>query len=133
MTVERVKQTPFRVFAIIAVLVIALFVTAWIVLFGLPKGRVRPSGVPSDAEWVGGADGGVYIRCIADITKNVDHCELWDDYTGEGVSADYQVRGQARAAKERELNGKKSPDYIGHIYLANGIVLDRVQPPITVH
>jgi hypothetical protein len=75
---------------------------------------------------VGGADGGAYIRCIAEIAKNVDHCELWDDYTGEGVSADYQVRGEARAATEQELQATKSPDYNGHIYLGNGIWLDRL-------
>src|SRR5665213_3773393 len=44
--------------------------------------RHRPINVPLDARWVGGADGGVYIRCRVDGARNVDHCEQWNDFSG---------------------------------------------------
>jgi hypothetical protein len=77
--------------------------------------------------WVGGADGGAYVRCKVYVARDVDHCEIWNDSTGYlSEVGDYQVRGQARAATAQELDEIMFPDFAGHIYLANHIVLDRL-------
>lgn len=84
--------------------------------------KVRPSKVPSSAVWAGGADGGAYVHCSVDIKRNVDVCEIWDDYTGQSTGpADYQLEHEHRAATEAELKflGAASP----YIFLTNGRVL----------
>lgn len=124
------KQSRLKEFLITTTVVTLFFVAAWYVISGPAEGcppSVRPAGVPSDALWVGGADGGAYVRCEVDLARNVDHCELWNDFTGDlAESGDYQIHGQARAATEQELKGFGAPDFAGHIYLINGIVLDRL-------
>jgi len=57
---------------------------------------------------------------------NVNRCEVWNDSTGKlGETGEYVLRGQARAATEDELKTISFPDFAGHIYLANNMVLDR--------
>ena len=137
MTDARTKQAPFRAFLTTAVLATLFFVSAWYFLFGPAKGMapsVRPAGVPKDATWVGGADGGAYVRCSVDEARNVDQCAVWNDFTGDLIeSGDYRIRGQARAATEQELRTISFPDFDGHIYLEKEMVLDRMQPPTTNH
>jgi hypothetical protein len=84
----------------------------------------RPIGVPSDAVWAGGADGGAYIKCTADSTRNVDRCSVWNDFTGASTGPhDYSLFKEHRAAKDLEL------EYTGavndSIYLRNGLILQR--------
>ena len=75
-----------------------------------------------------------YVRCSVDSARNADHCEVWNDNTGElAESGIYQVRGQARAATEQELMTISFPDFDGHIELENGLVLDRLESPTTNH
>ena len=38
--------------------------------------KTCPSAVPSDAVWVGGADGGAYVRCAVDLVHNVNPCSV---------------------------------------------------------
>lgn len=115
---------------VFAVLVVVVLVGLGYVVLGPATGfapKQRPVGVPLDAVWVGGADGGAYVRCAVDAARNVNHCEVWNDSTGNlSEHGDYQVRGQARAATEQELKGISFPDFAGHIYLAKGIVLDHL-------
>ena len=85
----------------------------------------RPAGVPNDAMWVGGADGGAYVRCGIDTTRNVNPCSVWSDYTGQLVeSGDYELVKKHRAATEAELH-VTFPDFGGRIYLQGGLVLKR--------
>lgn len=52
----------------------------------------RPPSVPNDAIWVGGADGGAYVRCGIDLARNVNPCSVWNDHTGVLVeSGDYRL------------------------------------------
>ena len=47
--------------------------------------KTRPSGVPGDAIWAGGADGGAYVRCTVDVIHDVNLCTVWNDYTGGSI------------------------------------------------
>ena len=112
-----------------ALLIMVVLVGLAYVVLGPAKGRApknRPVPVPIDAMWVGGADGGAYVRCRVDVAKNTDYCEVWNDSTGRlSEAGDYQVRGQARAATKTELADILFPDFAGHIYLAHNVILDR--------
>jgi hypothetical protein len=89
------------------------------------KPNKKPLGVPADALWVGGADGGAYVRCTVDSSHNVNPCSVWNDYTGALIeSGNYQLRKEGRAAKESELR-VSFPDFGGLIYLDGGLVLKR--------
>ena len=88
--------------------------------------KTRPSRVPGDAMWVGGADGGAYVRCTSDSLRDVNRCSVWNDYTGDLIeSGDYRLRKEGRAATEAELH-ISFPDFGGLIYLKNGLVLKRL-------
>jgi hypothetical protein len=90
--------------------------------------KIRPSGVPSDALWVGGADGGAYVRCTVDYVLDVNPCSVWNDYTGQlGESGNYRLDKENRAATQSELK-ISFPDFGGSIYLEHGLVLKRLQP-----
>jgi hypothetical protein len=85
--------------------------------------KTRPSRVPGDAVWVGGADGGAYVRCAVDVIRKVNPCSVWNDYTGDLVeSGNYRLQMQGRAATESELR-IRFPDFDGSIYLEGGLVL----------
>lgn len=86
--------------------------------------KTRPPGVPSDALWAGGADGGAYVRCTVDNIRNVNLCTVWNDNTGysSGPSS-YRLGEQNRSATLSELR------IIGaggdFIYLQGGLILKR--------
>ncbi len=87
--------------------------------------KVRPAGVPSDALWVGGADGGAYVYCGINVGRNVNPCKVWNDYTGQLIeSGDYRLIKENRAARASELR-ISFPDFGGKIYLEGGLVLKR--------
>jgi hypothetical protein len=82
----------------------------------------KPSGVPVDAVWAGGADGGAYIRCSIDLDRDVDRCTIWNDYTGQTAGPhDYRLQKEHRAARASELK------FLGaggeSIFLQNGLIL----------
>lgn len=126
------QPSKLRGFVVTTTIVTLFFVAAWWLFSGPAKGKepsVRPADVPLDAAWIGGADGGAYVRCSVDSARNADHCEVWNDNNGDLVeSGYYQMRGQARAATEQELKTISFPDFDGHIELTDGIWLDRLQP-----
>ena len=84
--------------------------------------KTRPPGVPNDAVWAGGGDGGAYVRCTVDNIRDVNLCSVWNDYTGytSGVSS-YKLRPQNRAAKLSELRILGAVD--DSIYLQGGLIL----------
>ena len=64
----------------------------------------RPSGVPPNAVWAGGPDGGSYFVCGVDMVKGVNPCTVWNDRSGAViVSDDFWISGQDRAATAGEL------------------------------
>jgi hypothetical protein len=88
--------------------------------------KTRPAGVPSNAQWAGGADGGAYVSCSIDAIRDVNPCSVWNDYTGQLVeSGNYRLVHEGRAAKESELRITFS-DFGGSIYLQGGLVLKRL-------
>jgi hypothetical protein len=81
----------------------------------------RPSGVPADAKWAGGSDGGAWVRCAADAGGY--WCTVYDDETGEvwvrGLFVTSSERRESRPADltYRSFDGRA-------IHLADGHVLD---------
>ena len=86
----------------------------------------RPSGVPGDAIWAGGDDGGCFVKCEVDEARNVNNCVAYLDSNGQVLQrGEYRIRGKARAATTEELayewcDGKA-------IGLKNGVILDPVE------
>jgi hypothetical protein len=88
------------------------------------KPTKRPAGVPADAVWAGGADGGAYILCSLDGARGVDRCSVWNDYTGKTDGpGDYQLEKEHRAATNAELKFTGAANEL--IFLQNGLVLRR--------
>lgn len=81
-----------------------------------------PSGVPADAVWAGGADGGAYVRCSLDKERGLDKCIVWNDFNGEtdGLK-DYRLEKEHRAASVDELKFTGAVNDL--IFLQNGLVL----------
>lgn len=89
-----------------------------------PRAPKRAVGVPKDAIWAGGQDGGAWIRCTVDRRKNVNSCEIFSDTTGRRVAAgEFVLRDERRAALEGELR-YSGTDY-DSIFLANRKMLVR--------
>ena len=66
--------------------------------------RHRPSGIPPNAVWAGGPDGGSYFLCTVDSGRNVNPCTIWNEETGQKIlSEDFWVSGEDRAATAAEL------------------------------
>ena len=67
----------------------------------------RPTGVPSNAVWAGGVDGGSYFLCGVDQKRGVNPCTLWNDATGDVMlQDDFWVSGEDRAATLEEYYGR---------------------------
>lgn len=44
----------------------------------------RPSNVPKEAIWVGGADGGIFLTCLRhEKYPYIYLCKIYNDFTGE--------------------------------------------------
>lgn len=76
--------------------------------------------------WAGGSDGGSYIWCETHQQRGVNHCIVWNDFTG-GVaeSGDYRLLRDRRAATPDELQYEWA-DRGGWIGLADRKVLDNI-------
>jgi hypothetical protein len=86
----------------------------------------RPKGVPSEAVWAGGPDGGSFIFCDFDSVKDVNHCKVWNDFNGQLVeSGEYRLLKEGRAANKSELVYAWA-DRGGWIGLRHDLVLDNL-------
>ena len=86
----------------------------------------RPQGVPAEAVWAGGLDGGSWILCGGDTTRNVNTCSVWNDQNGAlAETGDYRLLKEGRAASNSELKYEWA-DRAGWIGLQNGLVLDNM-------
>ena len=89
----------------------------------------RPAGVPSEAIWAGGLDGGSFILCEVDPNRKVNKCTVYNDYTGQIMEhGDFRLKAEDRAARAEELKYAWA-DWGGMIGLADGRVLKRVHLP----
>jgi len=64
---------------------------------------VRPAVVPAGAKWAGGADGGAWILCTREESRNVNHCEIYFENGDLWTKGDYQMTRSGRAATPEEL------------------------------
>lgn len=86
----------------------------------------RPQGVPSEAVWAGGLDGGSFVLCQIDLTRKVNTCTVYNDFSGQVVEhGDFRLKGEDRAARLEELNYSWA-DGGGMIGLKGGRTLVRV-------
>ncbi len=95
---------------------------------------LRPLGVPVDARYSGGMDGGVWIRCLPmDVAKGRYHCTVYQDNSGEiRTIGNYQMNRLIWKDK-REMLLKSSNDYFSlmlngfdgvRIFLSAGYLLE---------
>ena len=89
----------------------------------------RPASVPESAVWVGGADGGGYVFCTVDEGRNVNHCTVWNDYSGQSRSGTFRLSKEGRAATQSELvyeGAIMMSDVQGTITLKGGKLLEAI-------
>ena len=104
---------------LILIIVTALFVVS---CSRQPSPPPRPNGVPADALWAGGSDGGSFIKCDFDSATALDVCSVFNDHTGETEArGQYRVDGRSKAQDAARFeysafDGKR-------IYLKDGSVL----------
>ena len=88
-----------------------------------------PPGVPQEAIWAGGPDGGSYILCKTDEGNNANFCEVWNDYNGDLIErGNYRLMKEGRAATKEELVYSWA-DRGGRIGLKNGGTLNNFDHP----
>lgn len=91
-----------------------------------PRQPPLPSGLPRDAVWVGGEDGGAFVLC-RDVSKTEVRCTTWNE------SGSVWMKGRFRVVGTRPTNLGLPTAYDGvdgeHIFLANGGRLEVVAPP----
>jgi hypothetical protein len=82
----------------------------------------RPKGIPVDAVWAGGTDGGSFIKCAFEAKTALDTCSVFNDRTGElEAQGEYKLTGRSRAQDAVQF---KYSGFDGHrIYLMDGSVL----------
>lgn len=82
----------------------------------------RPNGVPADAVWSGGADGGSFIKCSYNLAGDLNECSIYNEYTGQvDVEGSYKINGPTLA---RDVDRFLYSGFDGHkIYLKDGSIL----------
>lgn len=87
----------------------------------------RPKGVPADAVWAGGADGGSFIRCSYDAGTSLNVCSAHNDHTGRlEVQGQFTITGPTRA---KDVGRFEYSGFDGkRIYLRDGSVLELREP-----
>ena len=89
----------------------------------------RPTGVPAQAVWAGGPDGGSFILCEIELGRDVNTCTVYNEDTGQVMEqGDFRLKIEGRAARASELRYAWA-DWGGMIGLADGRTLQRVQTP----
>ena len=84
--------------------------------------------MPSHAIWAGGQDGGSYIWCDIDAARDVNHCTVWNDFSGSVVeNGEYRLLREHRAATKEELQYRWANGG-GWIGLKDDKVLDNLNP-----
>jgi hypothetical protein len=85
----------------------------------------RPVGVPVDAVWAGGADGGAFIRCVAvgQERANTFECVVFGDRDGEVVGRGRFVTRPTFHVSLAELRRSYAAFDGSLILLANGVAL----------
>lgn len=89
---------------------------------GLPP--PRPNGIPSDASWAGGPDGGSFIKCSFDAVSGLNFCAVYNEFTG-GLVVEGQFRISGRSRPQDVANFAYSGFDGARIYLLDGSVLVR--------
>ncbi len=70
---------------------------------------IRPTSIPKDAVWVGGNDGGNWIKCIK-VEDGIFKCHIFTEIEGIQISSD-----QYRLKNAMEITGLAYSSYDGDI------------------
>lgn len=90
-------------------------------------GHTRPTGVPPEAVWAGGVDGGNWITCTAE-DHDFNYCVVYHDFTGDvRLSGSFHLEDQHRAATRDELTFLYADIGLNSIHLEGGGKLVLVQ------
>jgi hypothetical protein len=82
--------------------------------------HVRPDGVPPNAVWAGGVDGGNWITCSANAGNGFNQCIVYHDFTGEvRLSGEFALEALGRPATRDELDFRYADILDRSIYLEN--------------
>ncbi len=85
----------------------------------------RPPKVPLTAVWAGGPDGGAWVDCRVDTTRDVNPCTVYNEVQGDvWMKGSFVLRDVGRAASKEELVFGAFDGV--SILLADGKVLDRI-------
>ncbi len=113
----------------IAVALLVLASVATVACMGRVSPPPRPKGVPLDAVWAGGVDGGSFISCSYNAANGLNLCAVYNDYTGQReAQGQFKISGPTRAEDVGRFaysafDGKK-------IYLKDGSVLAPSVPTV---
>lgn len=62
----------------------------------------RPNGIPTEAVWAGGVDGGGWVHCSTSSLE-FNECTIYDEEGRSSGPAHYVLRNSGTAAKAEEL------------------------------
>lgn len=98
---------------------------------GVSNPPARPSAAPPDSIWVGGSDGGVWLKCIKKINNRLN-CKTFSQVEGRiFTEADYELWSAGGHGKKKsiektvELFPRESFDFFDgtRIFMKDGVVL----------
>jgi len=101
----------------------------------VPEGHPLPSGVPSDAVWLGGSKGGVFVSCHRDpsdaaVRASAEYrCDSYNDWTGAVVAAGYFYLSGLTAEQMDALGRDAYVSTSGDDIVVKGGVLRLAEPP----
>jgi hypothetical protein len=70
------------------IVILVIFIAAFVIFYFLMSNRKitpleRQSNIPTQARWVGGADGGTWFEIIKALPDSSFRIKLYNDYSGE--------------------------------------------------
>jgi hypothetical protein len=105
-----------------------LMLAGFLVDCGIRKPPERPAGVPAEAVWAGGLDGGSFVLCDADSGAPANNCAVYNEDTGQVMDrGSFRLKPENRPARKDELRYAWA-DWGGQIGLSNGRTLARLNP-----
>jgi hypothetical protein len=92
---------------------------------GVPPAPPKPDAVATEAIWVPGGTGGVWIACKA--TPDRDNCTVWGESGRVWATGAYRLSRELRPAPQSALVGYLAYDG-DRIFLSNGDSLTKFEP-----
>ena len=91
-----------------------------------PMPPERKPGIPAEAVWAGGVDGGDWILCVPVATPSRYSCRVYNDYTGKLTASGEFIRRREAGGSvkpERRLTDSATPTGKLHYQYFDGVVI----------